>query len=277
MSAVARAPAQPAVVALLLRREAGAAVRSPWPWALASLACLLAWLHGGAFARGFATESVLVAVDPLGPLTLGVVAVLALLHGLRLAGGLAWEREHRTLELLLLGPASMTSVILGKLLAEVLLFAAVLAVYAAYLLLAQPLGAGVIEAADVARAALLPVHALPLIALGLLAGARAGTVRGAVAAYLGIVLALGLVAGAAAWLAAQPPQTMGLAALRLRALLEIAAAALDPVSPVARLADAARALSAEAPRPALGTVLALVQTVALPAVADLLARRRGAF
>lgn len=271
-----RPPGPAGIVLLLVRREIAARLTSPWPWAVASLVCLIAWIYGAGFAASFATETVLVTTDPLAALNLAVVAVLGLVLGLRLAASMAWEREHRMLEVLLVGPVAHAAVVAAKFLAEFAVLAALVAVHAAYLLLAQPLGAGVIGAADVGALGLLPVHALPMLALGLLAGAGARTVRGSVVAYLAAVMVLVAIEAGGAALAAQPERELGLAATWARAALSAAAALADPLSAAARLADPLRAFVQQVPMPPAQTVQAAVLALATLVLAGAASRLRGA-
>jgi ABC-type Na+ efflux pump permease subunit len=275
MTAALHPPGQAGIALLLMRREIAARLASPWPWAVASLICLIAWAYGAGFVASFATESVLVTTDPLAALNLLVVGVLGLVLGLRLAAGLAWEREHRMLEVLLVGPVSHAAVVAAKFLAELGVLAALIAIHAAYLLLAQPLGAGVIAAPEALALGFLPVHALPMLALGLLAGAAASTVRGAVVVYLAAALALAALEAGGAALAAQPEREISLAAAWARAILSAAAALADPISAAARLADPVRAFALQVPMAPVQTALAAALTLATLALAAAVSRLRG--
>jgi ABC-type transport system involved in multi-copper enzyme maturation permease subunit len=276
MSPPLRPPGLVGTILLLTNRELAARLLSPWLYAVASLICLIAFFYGGGFLRGFETESVLVTTDPLAALNAVVVAVLAVVLGLRLAASLAWEREHRTMELLLVGPVPHEAILLAKFCAELLLLVLLMVVYAAYLLLAQPLGAGVIGLADAAAIGRMPLHALPLLALGLLAAAWARSVRGAVVVYLAILVTLVLFEIVLGALMARQPQELSVAAAYLRGVMSAAATVIDPVSAVSRLADLAEGLTVQTPLPAARTLMAIALAVATLALAALVSRARGA-
>ncbi|WEX08989.1 hypothetical protein [Chelativorans sp. AA-79] len=267
-----RPPGPFGTVLLLAHRELVARLLSPWPYAAASLICAIAWFYGAGFLRSFETESVLVTTDPLAALNVIVVIVLGVVLGLRLAASLAWEREHRTLEVLLVGPVSHEAVVLAKFCVELLLFAALIAAYVAYLLVAQPLGAGVIGLTDAFALGRMPVHALPLLALGLLASAWAYTVRGAVVAFLVLAMfevLLGL-------LGSRPPHELSLTTAYLHSALNVVAVVVDPVSAVARLSDLAQGLTVQTPFALARTLMAVALTLVTLALAVLASRLRGA-
>lgn len=247
MDQVLRPPSFLRTTWLLLGREAGSKLGSPWVYGVATIVCLFAWIFGAGFLQAFETETVLVTNDPLMPLNVLVVIFLALVLGVRLATSLAWEREHRTLEVLLVGPVSPDAVLLAKFLAEVLVLACLFGVYVLYLMAAQPIGYGVIDLATVRSAGTMPVHALPLMAFALLVSAGARTVRGAVVAYLSAVLVLAGFDAGVGILRSIPPEDLSLAATYLRAGLETAAGLVDPVSPTARLAELVVAWRAQVP------------------------------
>jgi ABC-type transport system involved in multi-copper enzyme maturation permease subunit len=276
MSPNLRPPGHLGIALLLMRRELAARLMSPWLYAVASLVCVIAWFYGGGFLRAFETESVLVTTDPLAALNVIVVVVLGVVLGLRLAASLAWEREHRTLEVLLAGPVSHGAILLAKFCVELLLLALLVTIYAAYLLVAQPLGAGVVGPGDAAAIGRMPLHALPVLALGLLASAWARSVRGAVVAYLAIVLLLGLFEIVLGMLLARQPQELGLVAVYLRGIMSAAAPVIDPVSAVARLADLTQGLTVQTPLPVLRTLMAVGLTLVTLALATLVSRARGA-
>jgi hypothetical protein len=243
---------------------------------VASAVCLLAWIYGAGFARTFETESALVSTDPLAALHIVVVMFLAFVLGLRLASSVAWEREHRTLEVLVVGPVLFEAVVLAKFLVELCVFVALMAIYFAYLFVAQPLGAGVIDGASVIAAWQMPLYALPTLALGLLVSAWSRTVRGAVLVYLGTVVILSAFELLLGLLLARPPQELSLGMAYLRSALQGAATVLDPMSPISRLAELVRSLTAQAPLLAADGLHALVLTVLTVALAALLCRARGA-
>lgn len=276
MSPALNPPGLVGTTLLLTRRELAARLLSPWLYIVASLICLIAFFYGGGFLRSFETESVLVTTDPLAALNAVVVAVLAVVLGLRLATSLAWEREHRTMELLLVGPVSHEAILLAKFCAELILLVLLMVVYAAYLVVAQPLGAGVVGLADAAAIGRMPLHALPLMALGLLVSAWARSVRGAVVAYLAIVVILALFEIVLGLLTARQPQELSLAAAYLRSVMSVAATVVDPVSAVSRLADLAAGLTVQTPLPASRTLMAVALAVGTLALAALVSRARGA-
>ncbi|MFB2551871.1 ABC transporter permease subunit [Ensifer soli] len=237
-------PAARRIVAVLTAREASSRLASVWFWLVATATSLIAFAWGAGFQQAFVTESVLVTADPLMPLTILVVAFLGLVLGLRLATALSGEREHRTLDVLLAGPVTWPSLVVAKLLAEVVVLAGLVGLLMAYLLLAQPLGAGMLTVSDLRSLALAPLAALPLMAAGLAVSAWLSTVRGAVIAYLAcIVLSAAFEAGLGVLQRANPAE-MGLSALYARAALETVSpvvALLSPIRPIAemiRLADA---------------------------------------
>lgn len=276
MPVVLRPPGFAGVTLLLFRREIAARLSSPWFHVGASLVCLIAWIYGAGFLQGFETESVLVTTDPLLALHILVVAFLGAVLGMRLASSLAWEREHRTLEVLVVGPVSHGAVVLSKFAVELCVLALLMVIYVLYLLVAQPLGAGVTGLSDALGAIRLPLHALPMLALGLLVSAWAPTVRMAVVVYLSIIVMLGLVEIALGLLTARPQAEIGLAEAYLRRILQGVATILDPVSAVARLTDVAESLTADTPVPPLRTFAALVLTAATLALAAFVSRLRGA-
>lgn len=259
-----------------MRRELTARLSSFWFYAVASLTCVITWFYGGAFLRGFETETVLVTTDPLAVLNVIVIGVLGVVLGLRLAISLSWEREHRTLEVLLVGPASHEAIVLAKFCVELLLLALLVAIYVLYLLIAQPLGAGVIGSSDALAIGRMPLHAMPLLALGLLASAWARSVRGAVATYIAVILALGLFEAVLGILAARQPQELSLAAAYLRSTMSALAPFIDPASAVSRLVDLTQGLSVQTPLSALRTLMALLLTLVTLALAALVSRARGA-
>lgn len=264
------------VTLLLFRREIAAKVASPWLFIIASVLCLMAWLYGAGFEWSFETESVLVTTDPLMALNLTVVIFLGLVLGLRLASSIAWEREHHTLDVLLVGPVSPGAVVAAKFFVELSVFAVLMAIYVAYLLIAQPLGRGVIAPADVLPAGQMPLHALPILALGLLVSAQARTVRAAVVVYLAVTGLLALFEIILGVLNTRPFSDLNLTAIYLRAVLQSVAWLLQPVSPVSRLADLVDGLVAQTPPAVSDTLLALALTGVLLTLAVLLARLRGA-
>lgn len=221
----------------LTRREVFAKFRSIWLYLLISLVCLAAIVFGNGFIRSFETETVLVSNGPLSALNAGVFLLLGLVAGVRLAGSLSWEREHRTLEVLLVGPATHGSVIASKFLAEAFVVLVVLGFYCLFLLLGQPLGRGVLTAGDAASLAAWSVYILPTMALGLLVSSLFSTVRAAVVAFLVFFGLLLLVELSAIWLAPLPPTEMSLAQMFLRSALEITAPIREYTSAIAQLVE----------------------------------------
>jgi ABC-type transport system involved in multi-copper enzyme maturation permease subunit len=263
-------------IAVLFAREVAARLSSPWAFLLASAACLIATLYGSGFQKAFETETVLVTGNPLAMLNAIVAAFLAVVLGIRLAAGFAWEREHGTLEVLLLSSAGPRSIVAAKFAAELALLLLLIALYAAFLLVAQPLGAGVVQPSDAAALAVDVVMVLPAMALGLLISCCCSSVRLAVLAYL-VVLALFLAFEAIlSMLQYAPPQDLSLAMLYLRAVMEQADGAIGLVSPGAPMADLVRSAAGEMLiRPATIAWSAAVALVTV-ALAGEVARFRGA-
>jgi ABC-type Na+ efflux pump permease subunit len=209
-------------------------------------------------------------------LDIAIVAFLATVLGLRLSTAVAWEREHGTLEVLLAGPVSWSAVLAAKFLAELGVLVLLVAVYWLYLVIAQPLGAGVIAPADTAGLVMLPVFALPSLALGLLVSAFARGVRGAVVAFLATVVLLAAFEIALAQLTGRPAEEMSLAALYVRATLEAVAPVVGGLSAVAPLAGLAEGLVTHTPVAVGDGLAAIGLTAAMIAAAVVLARFRGA-
>lgn len=218
---------------LLVRRETAAKFHAIWFWLVATIIALMAYAHGSGFQNTFQTESVIVAADPLAGLNVAVVIFLGLVLGLRLAGGLSWEREHGTLEVLLVGPVSWSAIILSKYLVEVIMLVGLTALYCSYLLLAQPLGAGVIHLPAFVSLGVSVIFVLPVMGLGLLVSAWAGSVRGAVVAYLSLVSVMAVYEAMLGLLRGMTADEMSLFALYLRAGLESSAPFVHVLSPVA--------------------------------------------
>lgn len=273
MSHALSPPGPTLVTWLLLWRDLRARIASPWFGFVVFAVCLITWIYGAGFQRTFATESVLVTTNPLLALDMMVAGFLGLVLGLRLASALAWEREHRTLEVLLVGPVSWPAVVLAKFLAEAGILCLVVLHYIVYLLLAQPLGPGVVS--DVGAILVLPVFVLPILALGLLASAFARTVRGAVVLFIVLLGLLAVVEFAGQRLAAMAVDEMSLLLLYLRAGLETAGPVLRIVSPVGQFAALVEVLSVETGPPAAAVIPALGLTVVLLVAAVALARARG--
>jgi ABC-type transport system involved in multi-copper enzyme maturation permease subunit len=260
----ARQPARTRTFAVpvLLWREMRARLSSAWFFVLASAVCLIATAYGGGFQSGFETETVLVTDNPLAILNVIVAVFLAVMAGVRLAASLAWEREHGTLEVLLISPATQRSVVIAKFAAELAVLALLLAIYGLFLVVGQPLGPGVVMPADLVELAVAVAMVLPVMALGLLVAAFIGSVRGAVIAYLVIATALAAFEFFLAVLQHSQPQVLGLAMLYLRAGMEWADRVLDLVSWVAPVADLVRSvtdqIAIEPARVAWAVVIALL-------------------
>lgn len=260
---------------LLVGRELGTKLSSFWFFLVATAVCLIAGLYGAGFQHAFETESVLVTTDPLQALNVMVFGFVGLVLGLRLASGLAWEREHRTLEVLLVGPVPWSVVVLAKFLVEFCVLTAMVAIYLTYLLLAQPLGAGVIGLGDTLPVSQMLIFVLPMLALGLLISAWARSVRSAVVAFLVLIGLLGIFEVTLGVLTAMPANEISLSSLYLRAGLQSIAAVLHPISAVAVLARLVENLQMQIPVTAsqIGATMAL--TVATLALSVLIARLRG--
>lgn len=224
------------VTLLLTGREVWARLASVWFFLVTSAVCLMALAYGSGFQHSFETETVVVTADPLQVLNVLVVVFLGLVLGLRLASALAWEREHRTLAVLLAGPVTQGPVVAAKFLAELCVLLLIVALYWAYLLLGQPLGAEVLGLADTAPVWLLVVMVLPVMALGLLVSAFMASVRGAVVVFLALAGTLVAFEAVLAWLTLSPPQDMSLTMLYLRAGMQKVALVTHLVSGVAYLA-----------------------------------------
>lgn len=274
---LALTPASPlTATALLAWRELRSRLGSVWFWAVSSVTCLMAWLYGGGFVASFQTESLIVTTDPLLAVNALVVIFLGIVLGLRLAASMAWEREHRTLEVLLIAPVGWVTIIGAKFLVELAVLALLVLLYALYLVVAQPLGAGVIGGHELTGLVLIPVFALPVMAAGLLAGALLATVRTAVVVFLVLFGALAALEIAHAVLAAQPVEQQSLAGLYFRHALDLAAPVLDLMSPAGALATPVWALLQQVPVLPGQSLLPLVQTALLLVLAVLAGRVRGA-
>lgn len=264
------------LTALLFAREARARLASPWFYVVASLVCLVAWVYGAGFQQTFLTESVLVTVDPLMALDIMVIIFMGLVLGLRLAASLAWEREHRTLEVLLAGPVTWGSIIAAKFLVEICILALLMIAYLVYLLVAQPLGAGVIALSDAQGVILMTVFALPTLALGLVVGAWARTVRGAVVAFVVVIGLLSVFQLLLAYLQGRPLDQISLNELFLRSSLEAGAPVIEKLSAAGQLAMLVKFLKQDAVLSAPATLWAAALTVLTLLLATVVARLRGA-
>jgi ABC-type Na+ efflux pump permease subunit len=275
MQSAAAAPGPLVVTALLAQRELLARLASAWFWIIASLLCVIAWVYGAGFQQTFATESVLVTTDPLMTLNILIVVFLSVVLALRLAASFAGEREHRTLEVLLVGPASWGAIVAAKFLAELCVLALLVLVYLAYLLLAQPLGAGVIAPRDTLGLLAMPAFALPVLALGLLVAAWARTVRAAVVTFLAVLGALAAFEVGLGLLEARSPDQIALTELQVRSALETVAPVVAWVSAPGQLAALAKALAQNAAPSGMAALWSLGLTAGTLCAATVLARLRG--
>jgi hypothetical protein len=148
--------------------------------------------------------------------------------------------------------------------------------YAAYLAMAQPLGAGVIGLSELGGLVLIPIFALPVMASGLVIGAGLGTVRSAVVVFLVLFGALAALEIAHAVLITQPVEQQSLASLYVRHALDLAAPVLDLVSPARTLATPVQALSLQVPILPAQAMLPLGQMALLMVLAIIIGRIRGA-
>lgn len=269
-------PGRLTTVALLAWRELRFRLGSAWFWLVASATCTMAWLYGLGFLSAFQTESVIVTTDPLLALNAGVVIFLGVVLGLRLAAAMAWEREHRTLEVLLTGPVGWSAIILAKFLVELAVLALLVLIYATYLALAQPLGEGVIGLSELQGLALIPAFALPVMALGLVVGAGLGTVRSAVVAFFVLLGLLAAIEVARGVLSVQTVDQMSLAGLYLRHALDLAAPVLRFVSPTTQLSLPVQSLAQQVPLNLVQAATALLQAGVLLLLAGGVGFLRGA-
>ena len=268
-------PGAMTTTALLAWRELHSRLGSVWFWAVSSATCVMAWAYGGGFVASFATESVIVTTDPLLAVNALVVVFLGIILGLRLAASMAWEREHRTLEVLLIGPTGWATIIAAKAIVEIAVLALLLLIYALYLVVAQPLGAGVIGTDELAGLLLMPFFALPVMVAGLVVGAGFGTVRGAVVTFLALFGALAAIEVTHALLGAQSVQQQSLASVYIRHSLDLSLPLREVISPVRTLATPIEALVLQATILPIQVALALFQSAILLALAVLVGRLRG--
>jgi ABC-type transport system involved in multi-copper enzyme maturation permease subunit len=268
-------PGEFGLTLLLFAREVRTRLASPWFYAVASIVCLVAWLYGAGFQQTFMTESVLVTVDPLMALDIMVIMFMGLVLGLRLAASLAWEREHRTLEILLVGPVTWASIVAAKFLVEISVMALLIAAYLTYLLVAQPLGAGVIALPDVQGVIQMTIFALPTLALGLVIGAWARTVRGAVVAFIVAIGILSIFQLILTYLQRQPLDQISLNELFLRSSLEAGAPVIEKLSAAGQLAMLVKFLQQDSVLSGPATLWAAVLTLLTLVLATGAARLRG--
>lgn len=233
--------------AVLVERELAARLGSFWMYLLATVACVIAVIHGGAFQSAFETETVVVSSNPLAMLNSVIAAFLALVLGLRLAASLSWEREHQTVEVLLVAPVGARAVLLAKFVSELVVLVLIVAIYAAFLVLGQPLGNGVVRWRDMVFLAALVPAMLPVMALALLVSSFLSHVRVAVLAYLIVVGALAAYEIVLAVLQSSQPQDLSLLQIYLRAGLFAVEPIVGHLSAVAPLADLVQAAARQTP------------------------------
>ncbi|WDZ79068.1 ABC transporter permease subunit (plasmid) [Ensifer adhaerens] len=263
-------------VTLLVLRETAAKFHAIWFWLVATTISLMAYLYGAGFQNTFETETVVVAADPLAGLNAAVITFLGLVLGLRLAAGLSWEREHGTLEVLLVGPVSWTAIIVSKYLVELVAFVGLMGLYCLYLLLAQPLGGGVISPGELLSFAGSISLVLPIMGLGLLVSASAGSVRSAVVVYLSVVSLLAVYEALLGLLRTMGSDEMSLFALYLRAALEGVAPVIHALSPVAGVGLLIQGVFTQVAPGSVHMLASAILAVALLAAARLMVRMKGA-
>jgi ABC-type transport system involved in multi-copper enzyme maturation permease subunit len=267
---------QASIAAILARRDLSAKLGSIWSYGLASAICAMTALLATGFRRTFETETVSVSADPFAPVHGTVLVILGLVIGMRAAISLSWERENRTMDVLLSGPVTASALVAAKLATELVTLVMLGLVYSAYLVLARPIGDLDTALGGAASFWRLSILVLPMIGLGLVISAGARTVRAAVIVFLSVVLGLATLEGASAWLQAQDPNELSLMAVYLRGLLSRATDWLEPVSPVAYLADLARTVDAGAAPAIVRPVTGVILLFALTCASVLLVRMRGA-
>lgn len=263
------------IVLLLIRREVVAKFVSPWVYAVATLVCLIAYLYGAGFQHSFETESILVTTDPLMALNMTVVIFVGLVLGLRLSTSVSWEREHRTLEVLLVGPVPWGAILVAKYVVELCILAAIVLFYMAYLAVGQPLGPGVIGIQDIRSIAVAPVFVLPVMAFGLLVSMWAQSVRSGVIAYLVCIGVLSVYEAVLGALTAIPVEDMNLSSTYLRAGLQATAPFIQPISPVAILSAMVERLFTQSPVTLAQISAVIVLTLAILALCRIVARLKG--
>lgn len=225
------------VIWTLTRRELAVKLSSFWLYGLMSAICLVAALFGGAFIQSFDTENVLVSSGPISALNAGIVLFLGLALGIRLTASLVWEREHRTLDVLLAGPTGHSEIIAAKFIAELLVLMLILVIYLLFLIVGQPLGSAVLTLADAGEIAIWSSFIIPVMAFGLLVSALFSSVRAAVVAFLVVITFLGIYEGLVIWLAPLSPTDMSLSMLYLRSGLESVQKATQWLSPVSHICE----------------------------------------
>lgn len=265
-----------AISVTLAGRELSSRLVSLWPYLVASGMMLIAAFAARSFMASFGTETVAVDAAPLRFVHVAVIVFLALSLGTAAATSLAWEREHRTLDVLLAGPVTAGVLVVAKLATEMATLATLLLSYVLYLAVAQPLASaspGLMATASMWRDAVL---ALPLIAFGLLVSSLAATVRQAVLVFLVVLVALAAIAIGRLWLAVQDPNDLSLAALALRRGLDVVDQPLAWLSPVGYLVELVKQGVGESVPSASRTLAAVVAAAAAIIGAVVITWRRGA-
>lgn len=261
---------------LLFTREACSRVLSPWLYVVASFIFFVTWIYGAGFQQTFVTESVLVTLDPLMALDIFVIIFMAVVLGLRIAASIAWEREHRTLEVLLVGPISWSSILIAKFLVELFMMILLIFSYCVYLILAQPLGIGVLTLSDGVGALQMAIFALPTLSLGLIIGAWARTVRGAVVAFIVLMGLLVTFELLLVYLQSYSLDQISLNELFLRTSLESISPLVELFSAAGQLAILAKVLKQDTILSGFSTLWAVSLTSLYIALAITIARFRGA-
>ena len=260
---------------LLFIREARYRITSLWFYFVSSIICFISWIYGAGFQQTFLSESVLVTVDPLMALDILVIIFMGVVLGLRLAAGMAWEREHRTLEILIVGPVSWGSIIFAKFLVEICIMFLLIMAYLVYLLLSQPLGSGVLEFADTFGVIQMCVFALPTLALGLMVGAWARTVRAAVVTFFIVMGLLVIFELLLIYLENRSIDQISLSELFLRSSLDSVAPFIEYISAAGQLTFLVKVLKQDISLSSLATAWAGGLTLLSLIFATTLARLRG--
>ena len=266
----------------LTRHEFTARLRSFWLYILVLTVCFMAILSGNVFQQYFGTQTVSVFSGLLGKLgslnalNASVLLFLGLVLGIRLSGSLAWEREHRTLEVLMTGPVRYSAVVVAKFLAELLALLLILSVYGLFLSLGQPPGRGVLSGVEIGILAVWATHVLPALALGLLVSAVFSTVRGAVIAVLVLFTVLASLEALPFWLETMRADELSPAHLYLRSALDTAAPVKRAISALAHLLEPARIHLGRSVWTQSGPTAALALCLATLAVACVVGKRRVA-
>ncbi len=195
--------------------------------------------------------------------------------GLRLSSSIAWEREHRTLEVLLVAPATWPSVAAAKFVSELSVFIFVALAYVVYLVAAQPMGAGVVGLAEAGHTLLTLLLAMPFLGLGLVVSTFSRTVRSASIVYIVLVLVFTAFDAAYGILVAIPPENLSLVALYGRATVELADPFIQFISPTSAVAAGAQVRGGGTGEVAGAIMQAIGLSFAMVALAVVAGSRRG--